>query len=169
VMFFDSNGSKGTSTAIRLENNLPVTARVGNFSTSVSAPNVLVPDLGVNRDIWIQFYDALANRTTASFLQVQNDAEGFPTIALEAFDRQGTLLERTALVGARQFATVMQPGMFLVKVVANPSTLGNLAVDNLSFELESATVPEPSAVMAVGLAVGCGLAWRSVQRRRTAP
>lgn len=164
VMFFDSNGSRGSSTAIRMEGGQPVTAAVSNFNTSVSLPNVLVPSAASNNDIWVQFYDSALKRTTADFIQIQNDAEGFPKIAIEAYDRGGALIERTSLVGARQFVSVSHPDIYLAKFVSNPYTLGNIGVDNFSFSLGS-TVPEPSTA-ALLCTAGVGVvAWGIVRRR----
>ena len=166
VMFFDSNGSRGTSTAIRMEGGLPVTAAVSNFGTSVSQPNVLVPSAASNNDIWVQFYDAALNRTTANFVKIQNDAEGFPKIAIEAFNRSGTLLERTSLVGPGAFASVTHPDIYLAKFVSNPSTPGNIGVDNFSFSLSS--VPEPSTTALLCTAGISGAAWLLWRRQPSA-
>jgi hypothetical protein len=127
VMFFDSNGSRGTSTAIREINGVAVTAQVDNFGTSVSLPNVLVPSAASNNDIWVQFYESAVKRTTARFIQAQNDAEGFPKVALEAYDRNGVLLERTSLVGGSQFLSITNPNIYLAKFVSNPNTPGTSA------------------------------------------
>jgi len=163
VMFFDSNGSKGTSTAIREVGGVPVTALVGPTGTSVSFPNVLVPSDASNNDIWVQFYDSAVRRTTARFIQAQNDAEGFPTIALEAYDRNGVLLERTPLVGGSQFLSITNLNIYLAKFVSNPATPGNIGIDNVSFELSS--VPEPATSVLMGSAGLCGLAWRLLRRQ----
>lgn len=167
VMFFDSNGSRGSSTAIRMEGGLPVTAAVSNFGTSVTLPNVLVPSAASNNDIWVQFYDSALNRTTADFVQIQNDAEGFPKIAIEAYDRFGALIERTSLVGARQFVAVAHPDIYLAKFVSNPATPGNIGVDNFSYILSGVT-PEPSTTALHCSAGVCGVAWGLLRRRKFA-
>lgn len=163
VMFFDSNGSKGTSTAIRTVGGVPVTALVGPTGTSISSPNVLIPSDASNNDIWVQFYDSALRRTTAQFIQFQNDAEGFPSAALEAYDKHGLLLQRTSLVGARAFATVSMPDIYLAKFVSNPATPGNIGVDNVSYELSPST-PEPATHALLATACLCGLAW-NLRRR----
>jgi hypothetical protein len=166
VMFFDSNGSRGTSTAIREVGGVPVTALVGPTGTSVSFPNVLVPSDASNNDIWVQFYESAVKRTTARFIQAQNDAEGFPTVALEAYDRNGLLLERTSLVGPSQFLSITNPNIYLAKFVSNPATPGNIGIDNVSFELSP--IPEPATSVLMGAAGLCGIAWRLLRRRTLA-
>jgi hypothetical protein len=56
-------------------------------------------------------------------------------VALEAYDRNGMLLERTPLVGSHQFLSITNPNIYLAKFVSNPATPGNIGIDNVSFEL----------------------------------
>lgn len=157
VMFFRGNGARGTSTAIRTDTNgNPISARVDSFGTSVSLPNVLVPAVASNDDIWVHFYDPAHNntRTSASFVQIQNDKEGFPPIFMEAFDQGGNSLGISSQLGPSEYGSLSIPGMWLVKFYGKPGVLGNLGVDNFSFEVQSSTVPEPGTMLIVLVLVG---------------
>lgn len=165
VRFFVGNAAQGLSTAIRTDSNgNPITGRISNFGTSVSSPNVLVPAGGSNDDLWVQFYNTTdQTRTFASYASIQNDAEGFPQIYMEAFNQAGNSIARTNLLGPGVYGAISHPDIWLIKFYGQPGSLGNIGVDNFSFELQSTAVPEPSAGgFALLLAACAGL----IHRRR---
>lgn len=164
AMFFRGNGARGTSTAIRTDTNGNlITARVDSLGTSVSLPNVLIPAAASNDDIWVQFYDPANNntRTVASFVQIQNDKEGFPPIFMEAFNQAGSSLGVTTQLGPSEYGSLSMPGMWLVKFYGKPGVLGNLGVDNFSFEVQSSTVPEPGMGLMMTVLVGGAILLRT--------
>jgi hypothetical protein len=173
VMFLRGNGIKGTSTGLAMNNGVPITAIAGFVGgISVSSPNVLLPGDAMNNDIFVHFFDGNQQRTFASYVEVQNDNEGFPKVHLEAFDASGTSLGKTGLLAAAEVGSLSFAQIWYAKIWANPLTPGNLGVDNFRFEIADTTVPEPStfALVACGvgaLALGAGKSSR-LRRQRLA-
>ncbi|MFN5797474.1 MAG: hypothetical protein ACK5AN_08075, partial [Planctomyces sp.] len=67
------------------------------------------------------------------------------------------------LLGPGVYGAISHPDIWLIKFYGQPGSLGNIGVDNFSFELQSTEVPEPSAGgFALLLAACAGL----IHRRR---
>jgi hypothetical protein len=63
---------------------------------------------------------------------------------MEAFNQAGNSIAKTGLLGPSTFGTISTPDIWLIKFYGQPGSLGNIGVDNFSFELQSTAVPEPS-------------------------
>ncbi len=158
VRFYVGNGDHGAATGLRLESGSPVSAFAGSYGTSLSQPNVMNAGQFLQSDIYVYFYDALAQRTTATSVGVTNDTDGTPAlIYIEGLDLGGASLGKSTINGASQSGTFSSPGIYAAKIWSAPNQNGVIGVDNFEFAL---TVPEPAAL------AGMSMLALSLKRRR---
>jgi hypothetical protein len=144
LRFYVGNGSEGSSTGLLLSGGSPVSAAAGNFGTSISPPNVMVPLAGTNNDLFVYFYDSAQNRVTASSVGIFNDMQGDPSrIFIEGFDTSGASLGRTQIDGAGVGGIFSAQGIYTAKIYGAPGFGGLIGVDNFSADI----VPEPSSII----------------------
>jgi hypothetical protein len=129
---------------------------------AVSDPNVLVPLPGHNNDIITYFYDKSLNRTSASYIKVQNDIENHPNhIILAAFDKYNNIIQTIDIYGSGGSGSIKVDNIWYAMIYSAPQSAGLLGVDNFAFRISS--VQEPASILLFSTAV-VGLA--GVERRR---
>ena len=144
VRFFRGNGEFGQSTGPREIEGQVQSAYVGNFGTSVSGPNVLVPAPHCNDDIWVFFYNSKGDRTTVSSFGLTNDREAQPArIFLDGFNADGTLLAKAEVFGSGAVGSVMYEGIYAARISSAPGEPGYLGVDDFVLCLEPEILNQP--------------------------
>ncbi len=154
VRFLVGNGQFGTSTGLLLQAGVPVTANVGNFGTSISAPHAMNPGgiAGIpgNSDVLVHFFDAGGERSFASTVGIFNDTDGNPsTIFIEGFDVNGVSLGRTQINGAGAGGSFSHPAIFSASIYPASGQAGLIGVDNFSYTLVPA--PASAALIIAGM------------------